>query len=189
VVITIIAVLAALLFPVLARPKKPPGAPSAETIFAKSESPDARTLTITGILILASRVAQLFTVASGRSAKLHGLAPHHRFPGLLGLGYYQYFGGNKKIFGCPDATLLDDYRDLGYTYPHEFWANSSYGQCQFLTIPYIGQNTQNDPKATGPLRTSSYLSPTSMIFCQDSFEPLMAGPTTAWDYFPELRGS
>src|SRR5579864_1932785 len=106
------------------------------------------------------------------------------FQGYWGLGYYQYIGGNKKVFGCPDGALVDDYRDLGYSYPRDYWANSTYGQCQFLTIPYTGQNTQYDPGATGPLRISSYVSPTSTIFCQDSFEPLMSGPDDSLGLFP-----
>src|ERR1039457_1231975 len=36
------------------------------------------------------------------------------------LGYYQYFSGNKRSFGCPDGKLVDEFRDLGYNYPHDY---------------------------------------------------------------------
>jgi hypothetical protein len=49
----------------------------------------------------------------------------------MGLGYYQYFGGNKKIFACPDAALLDDYRDLGYSYPRVL------GKFKLRTMPIV----------------------------------------------------
>jgi prepilin-type N-terminal cleavage/methylation domain-containing protein len=106
------------------------------------------------------------------------------YDGYWALGYYQYFAGNKKLFGCPDGKPVDDFRDLGYNYPRDFWANSTYGICQFLLIPYHDAGTQYGSSSAGPLKLSSYLSPTSTIFCQDSFEPLMAGPDDSLGLFP-----
>src|SRR5260370_41989869 len=51
-------------------------------------------------------------------------------------------------------------------------------------MPYTGAGSQYDAEAKGPLRLTSYLSPTSTIFCQDSFEPLMAGPDDSPGLFP-----
>ena len=106
------------------------------------------------------------------------------FEAYWALGYYQYFSGNKKLFACPDGKLVDEFKDLGYNYPHEFWANSTYGQCQYLTIPYTDAGTQYGPNANGPLKRTSYLSPASTIFCQDSFEQLMNGPDDSLGLFP-----
>jgi prepilin-type N-terminal cleavage/methylation domain-containing protein len=100
------------------------------------------------------------------------------------LGYYQYFSGNKRSFGCPDGKLVDEFRDLGYNYPHDYWANSTYGMCQYLTTPYNGTGTQYGPNTRGPLKRSAYLSPATTIFCQDSFEQLMEGPDDSLGLFP-----
>jgi len=100
------------------------------------------------------------------------------------LGYYQYFSGNKTSFGCPDGKLVDEFKDLGYNYPHEYWANSTYGMCQYLTTPYNGTGTQYGPNTRGPLKRSAYLSPATTIFCQDSFEQLMEGPDDSLGLFP-----
>jgi len=58
------------------------------------------------------------------------------YDGYWALGYYQYFAGNKKLFGCPDGKLVDDY-------PPDYLANWTYGLCQVLLIPYhdAGHNT------------------------------------------------
>ena len=106
------------------------------------------------------------------------------YDGYWALGYYQYFGGNRKLFGCPDGKPVDDFRDLGYNYPPDYWANSTYGICQLLLIPYNGPNSQYGDSDVGPLKTTTYLSPASTIFCQDSFEQLMAGPDDSLGLFP-----
>lgn len=106
------------------------------------------------------------------------------FDAYWAIGYYQYFSGNKKLFACPDGKLVDEFHDLGYNYPHEYWANSTYGLCQFLTSPYDGPGTQYGSGARGPLKRTAYLSPASTVFCQDSFEPLMEGPDDSLGLFP-----
>ncbi len=106
------------------------------------------------------------------------------YDGYWALGYYQYFSGNQKVFACPDGKPVDDFRDLGYNYPATFWANSTYGTCQFLLIPYHDTGTQYGPTDVGPLKTTSYFSPASTIFCQDSFEQLMEGPDDSLGLFP-----
>jgi hypothetical protein len=100
------------------------------------------------------------------------------------LGYNQYFSGNRKLFGCPDGKLVDEFKDLGYNYPHDYWASSTYGMCQYLTTPYSDTGTQYGSNARGPLKRSAYLSPSTTIFCQDSFEPLMEGPDDSLGLFP-----
>src|ERR1039457_5576126 len=80
------------------------------------------------------------------------------------LGYYQYFSGNKTSFGCPDGKLVDEFRDLGYNYPHAYWANWPYGMCQYLTTPYNGTGTQYVPNPPGPSKRSAYLRPAATPF-------------------------
>jgi len=104
------------------------------------------------------------------------------------LGYYNYFGKNQKLFACPDGVVVDEWHDTGLYYPHDFWANSCYGMCQFLLAPYTGAGSQygqagpNGPK--GPLKTTSYFSPASTIFCQDSAEQNCEGSDDTLGLFP-----
>lgn len=51
-------------------------------------------------------------------------------------------------------------------------------------IPYHDTGTQYGPTDVGPLKTTSYFSPASTIFCQDSFEQLMEGPDDSLGLFP-----
>lgn len=106
------------------------------------------------------------------------------YDGYWALGYHHYIAGNKKLFGCPVGKPVDEFRDLGYSYPPEYWANSTYGMCQHLTLPYTGEGTQYGSAAEGPLKISSYLSPATTIFCQDSFEQMMQGPDDSLGLFP-----
>jgi hypothetical protein len=100
------------------------------------------------------------------------------------MGYYSYFSGTQKLFACPDGTVVDEWRDAGLNYPHSFWANSSYGVCQYLTTPYKAQNTQYGSGAKGPMNVSRYLSPQSTIFCQDATEQRMEGVDDSLGLFP-----
>ena len=104
------------------------------------------------------------------------------------LGYCQYFAGNQRIFGCPDGKIVDQWRDLGLNYPLAFWANSTYGFCQLLTMPWTGTGTQYGSNAAGPMKITSYCSPATTIFCQDSMKQLMEGPDDSLGLFPGCSG-
>jgi len=100
------------------------------------------------------------------------------------LGYLDYFGKNLKLFACPDGRIVDEWRDAGLFYPHEYWANSSYGMARFLLVPWTGQGTQYGTTATGPLKLTSYKSPVSTIFCQDATEQMCEGEDDTLGLFP-----
>jgi prepilin-type N-terminal cleavage/methylation domain-containing protein len=100
------------------------------------------------------------------------------------LGYYQYFGGNQRLFACPDGKVVDEWHDGGLYYPHDFWANSTYDLTQWLLIPWNGAGTQYGENAHGPLRIPSYLSPNTTIFCQDGTEQKSEGPDDTLGLFP-----
>ena len=185
VVIAIIAILASLLLPALVRAKER----ARETVCRN----DLRQIGIASHLY-ADDNNDTFSCLQGGSVVYGGqwtmgpdsttLRAPTDFDAYWALGYYSYFNGNKKLFGCPEGKLVDEFRDLGYNYPHDFWANSTYGLCQYLTTPYNGPGTQYGANARGPLKRTAYLSPATTIFFQDSFEPLMEGPDDSLGLFP-----
>jgi prepilin-type N-terminal cleavage/methylation domain-containing protein len=185
VVIAIIAILASLLLPVLVRAKEA----SRATVCRN----DLHQIGIASHLYADDNNDTFFCLQGG-SVPYGGqwtMGPNSTtlrmptdFDAYWALGYNPYFSGNQKLFGCPDGKLVDEYRDLGYNYPDSFWANSTYGMCQYLTTPYTGTGTEYGATARGPLKRTAYLSPATTIFCQDSFEPLMEGPDDSLGLFP-----
>jgi prepilin-type N-terminal cleavage/methylation domain-containing protein len=185
VVIAIIAILASLLLPALARAKE-----------AGRATQCRNNLRQVGIAshLYADDNRETFFCLQGGSIVYGGqwtLGPNSSvlraptdFDAYWAIGYYQYYSGNKKLFACPDGKLVDEFRDLGYSYPHEFWANSTYGMCQYLTVPYKDTGTQYGPNTAGPLKLTTYPSPATTIFCQDSFSQMMDGPDDSLGLFP-----
>jgi prepilin-type N-terminal cleavage/methylation domain-containing protein len=100
------------------------------------------------------------------------------------LGYFDYFGKNINLFGCPNGTIVDEWHDSGLYYTHDYWANSTYSMARYLMVPYTGTGTQYGTRATGPLKTTSYLSPASTIFCQDGAEQMSEGEDDTLGLFP-----
>jgi len=100
------------------------------------------------------------------------------------LGYFEYFGKNMRVFACPSARVVDEWHDSGLYYAHQYWENSTYGMCQYLLIPWTGSGSQYPAGATGPLKTTSYLSPQTTIFCQDSAEQNCEGEEDTLGLFP-----
>lgn len=100
-----------------------------------------------------------------------------------GLGYYQYFSGNRKLFACPNGQVVDEWHDAGLYYPKEYWANSSYGMCRYLIQAYPGQGSQYG-SGGGLLKVTTLLSPNTTIMCQDATEQLMEGEEDSLGLFP-----
>ena len=44
-----------------------------------------------------------------------------------GLAYYNYAGGNTKLWRCPAAKTSDEWRETGIKWGAEFWLDASYG--------------------------------------------------------------
>jgi len=101
------------------------------------------------------------------------------------LGYYNYFK-NRKVFGCPRVGKFVDrwWEDGLQAWPLRFWADSGYSMMRTLLVPYDGVNSQYGKGAQGPLKLSSYLSPGTTIFCQDGAEQASESSGDSLGKFP-----
>ncbi|MEK7685261.1 MAG: prepilin-type N-terminal cleavage/methylation domain-containing protein [Verrucomicrobiota bacterium] len=104
------------------------------------------------------------------------LPPDHPLA-YWGISYIRYFGGAKEVYRCPSAKVVDEWREDGLTYPHDFWLNSTYGINQFVITPY-------DASLRAPLKVNQLKSPTTTIFCQDAAEQKMEGGSDSLGLFP-----
>jgi prepilin-type N-terminal cleavage/methylation domain-containing protein/prepilin-type processing-associated H-X9-DG protein len=98
------------------------------------------------------------------------------------IGYYEYYGKNRKVFRCPASVHPDEWHDGGRFYPREFWENSTYGIARYLLensgIP------GNPTESKAPKKVTSYKTPSKTIFCQDAAEQLMEGSDDSIGLFP-----
>jgi hypothetical protein len=94
------------------------------------------------------------------------------------LGYLNYFAKNKRVFRCPSAKFVDEWREEGRNFPSDWWLDSSYGIHNFLLVAY---NSSIESKLK---KTTSYQDPTKTIFCQDSVEQKQEGSSDSIGLFP-----
>ena len=185
VVIAIIAILAAMLLPVLAK--------------AKNQAKAAQCLSnLHQIGLAAALYAQdfhetYFNLGGGNMPNNGQWTSGPRSDVLLpatdefaywALGYLDYFGRNRTLFRCPVCVHPDEWHDTGVYYPSDFWQNSTYGMCDFLlnNSGSAGGNDPNEPKSLK--KVTSYRVPNLTIFCQDAAEQMMEGPDDSLGLFP-----
>lgn len=84
-----------------------------------------------------------------------------------GLAYLNYFGKNKKVFRCPSAKYVDEWREAGRNWPSDWWRDSSLGIHRALMSAFDPRVESNRKKL------SSYQDPSKTIFCHDAAESLM----------------
>lgn len=106
------------------------------------------------------------------------LPPEHPLA-YWGRGYMDYLGsfGTKKIFRCPTARHVDEWREDGLSFPADFWLDSSYGINQFVVV-------SPDPARRSPRKLADIQSPATTIFAQDAAESKMEGPDDSLGLFP-----
>lgn len=92
------------------------------------------------------------------------------------IGYKNYYGSAKELFGCPSAKTVDEWHDDNRYYPKSFWKDSTYSMSQYLIKPYTGGG--------GSRKVSSYRNPQSTIFTHDGAEHKMEGPDDSIGLFP-----
>lgn len=82
-----------------------------------------------------------------------------------GVAYLDYAKRQQNIWRCPSATVSDEWREEGLTYPTEYWLGSTYGIQSFLTKPF--------PSGPGPRKMTSFVRPARLIVFQDAVEQKM----------------
>jgi prepilin-type N-terminal cleavage/methylation domain-containing protein/prepilin-type processing-associated H-X9-DG protein len=99
------------------------------------------------------------------------------------LGYVNYFAKNKRIFRCPSAKFVDEWREVGRNFPSDWWQDSSYGMHAYLLQRSSGAVA--DPAESARKKLSSYQDPTKTIFCHDAAEQRMDGGSDSLSTFTD----
>lgn len=108
------------------------------------------------------------------------LPPEHSLA-YWGIAYRPYSGATKKIFRCPNAKIVDEWREEGRRFPSEWWRDSSVGINQFAVN---GSNGKGGSLSRVRRKTSSFQNPATTIFAQDSAEQKMEGPEDSLGLWP-----
>jgi prepilin-type N-terminal cleavage/methylation domain-containing protein len=104
------------------------------------------------------------------------LAPNNSLA-YWGVAYSSYISNTRRVFRCPTARHVDEWRETGLRYPADFWLNSSYG---------LNPRTYQ-VSATQMRKRNTIRNPGSSIFCQDSAEQKMEGEDDSIGLFTGYR--
>jgi prepilin-type N-terminal cleavage/methylation domain-containing protein/prepilin-type processing-associated H-X9-DG protein len=104
------------------------------------------------------------------------LAPSHPLA-YWGVAYSPMIGQARRVFRCPSARKVDEWRETGLRYPSEFWLNSSYG---INPRSYL-------PTASELRKRTVIKNPQTTIFCQDAAEQKMEGEEDSVGLFSGYR--
>jgi prepilin-type N-terminal cleavage/methylation domain-containing protein len=122
-----------------------------------------------------------WTLAPDRPELLDIRNANHMQIAYWGVAYVSYFGGAPRVFRCPSAKIVDEWRELGLAFPHDYWLNSSYGINRFVALDPA------NPLSAEPVRSrriTEIASPQTTIFAQDSAEQRFEGPEDTLGVFP-----
>ena len=104
------------------------------------------------------------------------LSPNHSLA-YWGVAYSSYIANARRVFRCPAARHVDEWRETGLRYPAEFWLNSSYG-----LNPRSYQVSSTEMRKRTAIRN-----PATTVFCQDAAEQRMEGEEDSIGLFPGRR--
>jgi prepilin-type N-terminal cleavage/methylation domain-containing protein len=104
------------------------------------------------------------------------LSPNHNLA-YWGVAYSSHIANTRRVFRCPSARHVDEWRETGLRYPADFWLNSSYG-----LNPRSYQVSSTEMRKRNGIRN-----PATTIFCQDSAEQKMEGEEDSIGLFPGRR--
>lgn len=108
------------------------------------------------------------------------LPPEHSLA-YWGVAYRPYSGATKKIFRCPNAKIVDEWREEGRRFPSDWWRDSSLGINQFVVN---GSDGKGGSLSRVRRKTTSFQSPATTVFAQDSAEQKMEGPEDSLGLWP-----
>ncbi len=111
------------------------------------------------------------------------LAPDHP-SAYWALGYGDYFAKARRLFRCPSAKYVDEWREDGRRFPTDWWLNSCYGIHNFLLFNSGFTDPTGAREPASIKKVSSYQTPSRTIFCQDSAESRMEGSEDSLGLFP-----
>ena len=94
-----------------------------------------------------------------------------------GVAYSSHIANARRVFRCPSARHVDEWRETGLRYPADFWLNSAYG---LNPRSYQVSSTQVRKRIT-------IRNPATTVFCQDAAEQKMEGEDDSIGLFPGRR--
>lgn len=117
------------------------------------------------------------------------LEPNHSLA-YWGVAYQGYTKGTKRLFRCPSAKIVDEWREDGLAYPSDWWRDSSYGINALVLNPWVTTSPASGAgfrEKTKRRKISGYQNPSSTVFAQDSAEQRMDSPDDSIGLFPGER--
>jgi prepilin-type N-terminal cleavage/methylation domain-containing protein len=122
-----------------------------------------------------------WTLAPDKNETLDVRNQSHVQIAYWGVAYASYFGNSRRVFRCPSAKVVDEWRELGLAFPSDYWLNSSYGINRFIA------SVPPDPVFAEPnkvRRVTDIPSPQTTVFAQDSAEQRCEGAEDTLGVFP-----